>query len=261
MKAPNAAIDPKSSPTRFPTTRWSVILSCTNSEVGKETIQEALTELCRVYWRPIFAFICRSGYSVPDAQDLTQDFFLMVLKGNLLSLADRGRGRFRSLLLTALKNFLIDKHDRLKTQKRGGEIEFVPWNDLMAEAPSHLSIPAWEFENSPPEGIFDLRWAATVAEHALQRLGEECESRGRRRIFTVLSKYLTAERMEISYANLSAALGVPEDSIKRLLHHLRQRYRAILRDEVLQTVETPGEVDDEIRYLCAALATGTPSNS
>jgi DNA-directed RNA polymerase specialized sigma24 family protein len=259
MKAPNVAIDTESSPNRFPTTRWSVILSCTNSE--EETIQEALTELCRIYWRPIFAFVCRRGYSVPDAQDLTQDFFLMMLKGNLLSLADRCRGRFRSLVLAALKNFLIDNHDRLKTQKRGGEIQFVSWNEWMAEAPSHLSIPALEFKSSPAERIFDLRWAATVAEHALQRLGEECESRGRRRIFIVLSKYLTADRMEISYVNLSAALGVPENSIKRLLHHLRQRYRAILRDELLQTVETPGEVDDEIRYLCAALATGTPSNS
>src|SRR3989442_15991369 len=107
----------------------------------------------------------------------------------------------------------------------------------MAEAPSHLSIPAREFESWPAERIFDLRWAATVTEQALRRLGEECESRGRRRMFSVLSKYLTADRTEVSYANLSAALGVPESSIKRLLHHLRERYRAILRDEVLQTVE------------------------
>lgn len=251
----SANTDGETSPSRFATTRWSVVLSCAKSKAANDTARKALAELCRIYWRPVFAFICRRGYSVADAQDLTQDFFLMVLEGNLLSLADPRRGRFRSLVLKALQNFLIDKHDRQKTQKRGGGMQFVSWNDWMAEAPSQLSIPATTLASWPADKIFDLRWAATMVEQALRRLAEECESRGRRRMFSVLSKYLTADRLDVSYADLSASLGVPENSVKRLLHHLRERYRAILRDEVSQTVETPGEVDDEIRYLCAALAT------
>jgi DNA-directed RNA polymerase specialized sigma24 family protein len=238
-------------PNRFATTRWSVVLSCGTPEEGA---REALAELCRTYWRPIFAFICRRGYSVPDAQDLTQDFFLMVIEGNLLQLADPCRGRFRSLLLKALQNFLIDNHARRTAQKRGGNIQFVCWNDWMAEAPSQLSIQAREVENWPAEKIYDVRWAATVVERALNRLGEECESRGRRRMFGVLSKYLAAERADISYAFIANVLGVPTDAVKRLLHHLRERYRAILREEVSQTVETPAQVDEEIRYLCATLA-------
>jgi DNA-directed RNA polymerase specialized sigma24 family protein len=239
---------------RFRTTRWSIVLSCAQTGEPQDAAQRALTELCRVYWRPVFALICRRGHSVTDAQDLTQDFFVMLLKGNLLSLADPARGRFRSLLRTAVENFLNDKQHLARRQKRGGGMQFVAWDEWMAEAPSQLSIHGQELKSWPAERIFDVRWAATVVEQALRRLGEECESRGRLRLFTTLSKYLSVERVDISYATLSASLGVSEAVIKRVLHQLRVRYRIILREEVSQTVANPADVDDEIRYLCAALA-------
>lgn len=241
----------------FATTRWSLILCCGNGAKPTDEAHQALTELCRIYWRPVFAFVCRRGYSVPDAQDLTQDFFVTLLKGNLLSLADPRRGRFRSLLCTALRNFLADNHDKATRQKRGGHIEFVAWDDWMAEAPSQLSLATGDLDGWTAERIFDLRWAATVVEQALRRLSEECAGRGRLRVFTLLSKSLTLDRSEISYAALATSLGVPETAIKRLLHDLRARFRAILREEVLQTVANPAEVDDEIRHLCATLAANT----
>jgi RNA polymerase sigma factor (sigma-70 family) len=254
---PDATAKGEQSPCRFVTTRWSVILSCTDSGADEDEAREALAELCRTYWRPIFAFICRRGYSVPDAQDLTQDFFLMVLEGNLLKWADPSRGRFRSLLLKALQNFLIDNAVKKHARKRGGNVQFVSWDDWMAEAPSQLSISAEEADKWPAEKIFDVRWAATVVEHALRQLGEECESRGRRRVFDVLSNYLAAERQDVSYSNLSKTLGVPEASVKRLVHQMRQRYRSLLRAEVAETVERPDDVEDELLYLCAALAAAT----
>ena len=181
----------------------------------------------------------------------------MVLEGDLLKRADPSRGRFRSLLLKALQNFLIDNAAKKHARKRGGNVQFVSWDDWMAEAPSQLSISAEESEKWPAEKIFDVRWAATVVEHALRQLGEECESRGRRRVFDVLSGSLAADREDVSYVNLSKTLGVPEASVKRLVYQLRQRYRALLRDEVAQTVEKPDDVDEELRYLCAALAAAT----
>jgi RNA polymerase sigma factor (sigma-70 family) len=253
---PNAAIRPEPSPDRFATTRWSVIVSCADSGTATGTAREALAQLCQTYWRPIFAFICRRGYSVPDAQDLTQDFFLMVLEGTLLNLADPARGRFRSLLLEALRRFLKDASVSRGAQKRGGKVQFVSWDDWMAEAPSRLSIPQQALENLPPERLFDLRWAATVVERALQRLAEECESHGRRRVFDTLSGSLGAERADVHYVDLAKSLGVSEASVKRLLHEMRERYRALLRQEVADTVEKPDLIDDEVRYLCAALAAG-----
>ena len=223
----------------------------------EEQARKALAELCKTYWRPIFAFICRRGYSVPDAQDLTQDFFVKILECNWLEHADPNRGRFRSLLLTSLQNFLNSAAERTHTHKRGGDVEFVSWDDWMAEAPSQLSISAQALDSLPPERLFDLRWAATVVEQALRRLREECEGKDRLRLFYALSRHLTEERDEVSYANLSAALGVAETAVKKQLHKMRQRYRCLLRAEVSRTVENPADVDDEIRYLCAVLAAGT----
>src|SRR5881275_3171201 len=239
---------------RFMTTRWSVVLSCSDSATDEEKAQAALAELCKVYWRPVFGFICRQGHSVPDAQDLTQEFFAKVLKGRLLQSADRNRGRFRSLLLKALERFLHDEVDKRSARKRGGGLHFVSWDDWMAEAPSHLSIPKQESDNWSPERIFDVRWAATVVERALRQLGDECEKRGRRRIFDVLSSCLSAEREDVSYATFARILGLEEAAVKRLVYRLRERYRRLLREEVAQTVGEAKEIDDELRYLCAALA-------
>jgi len=234
-----------------------MVLSCGRDGSGEKRGRQALAELCRTYWRPIYAFVCRRGYSEPDAQDLTQDFFLRMLEGNLLPLADPTRGRFRTFLLCALQNFLADKRDEWKSERRGGQINFIPWEDWIAESPSYLSINSGELEKSSARRIFDVRWAATVAEQALRRLAAECETRGRRRVFDILNRYLTADRAEISYAQISAMLSVPEVAVKRLLHRLRVRYRALLREEVLQTVESDVDLDDEIRYLCATLAIET----
>jgi DNA-directed RNA polymerase specialized sigma24 family protein len=231
---PNALASGEGRSDRFKTTRWSVVLSCAGSGGDEQKARAALAELCKIYWRPVFAFICRKGHSVPDAQDLT-------------------RGRFRSLVLKALQDFLRDAATKRRARKRGGDLQIVSWDEWMAEAPSHFSVPAHESERWSPERIFDVRWAATVVERALSRLAEECEKRGRRRVFDVLSSCLEAERQDVSYAKLSKTLGVPEVSVKRLVHQLRRRYRALLRDEVAQTVEKPEEIDEELRYLCAAL--------
>ena len=242
---------------RFKTTRWSLIVS-SRDEGGEEgKAREALAQLCRIYWRPIFAFICREGAKPEDAKDLTQEFFLMILKGDWLQRADPGRGRFRSLLLRSLKNFVSDAKGRKQAQKRGRDVEFVSWDDWMAESPSHLTLPTAALENWSPERVFDVRWAATVAEQALRRLQEECEERGRLRVFDALSGALIADREEISYDALARELGAETPQIKRALHRLRQRYRQLLRAEIAGTVEHPDEVDDELRYLVAALAAST----
>jgi len=251
---PEIVTEGSRSPDHFSTTQWGVVLACANSAADKETARKALGDLCKTYWRPIFAFICKRGYSIPDAQDLTQDFLLMVLEGDLLKRADPTRGRFRSLLLKAIQNFLTDDTIRKHARKRGGDMKFVSWDEWMAEVPSRLAIASEEAETWLAEKVFDVHWAATAVEHALRRLGEECEAGGRRRIFAALRDYLAAERQDVSYLNLSNTLGVPEATVKRLLHQLRQRYRVLVREEVAKTVEKPEDVDKELRYLCAVLA-------
>ena len=93
-----------------------------------------------------------------------------------------------------------------------------------------------------------------VVEQAVRRLREECESQGKLRAFEALRSCLGAEREDVSYSTLSETLGVPEATVKRLVHRLRQRYRTLLREEVAETVANPAEIDDESRHLCGVLA-------
>ena len=239
--------------THFITTRWSLILQ--RAPAGaKAEVDPGLAQLCQIYWRPIFTFIYRRGYTAVDAQDLTQDFFVMIMEGRFLQSADPKRGRFRSLLLRSLKNFLIDAAVRRRRHKRGGRVQFVSWEKWMADAPAQLALSSAAMEASPPDTLFDAGWAAAIAEEALHRLRLECESKGRRRVYEVLHPHLSSERSEISYPQLARALDVPELSVKSLLYHFRIRYRALLREEIAKTVENEANVDDEIRYLCAILS-------
>jgi RNA polymerase sigma factor (sigma-70 family) len=238
----------------FATTRWSIVLSAGNSGREDQPARTALAELCRTYWRPIFSFVCRRGYSTQDAQDLTQDFFVKILEDNWLEHANPNRGRFRSFLLKSLENFLINEAEKNHVQKRGGDTEFLSWDAWMAEAPSRLSMSPRALESAAPEQLFDLRWAATVVEQALRRLREECERKGRLRLFAVLSSCLAADRADVSYADLSSKLGLPEAAVKKQLHNMRLRYRWLLRDEVAHTVDNRANVKDELRHLCAVLA-------
>jgi RNA polymerase sigma-70 factor (ECF subfamily) len=241
-------------PDQFVTTRWSLILSAAGSSADEQKVREALAELCRTYWRPVFLFVSCKGYSVQDAQDLTQDFFVMIVETNWLAHADEHRGRFRSFLLKSLQNFLSHANERNRAVKRGGRVEFVSWDEWMTEAPSQVWVSARTLDSLAPELLFDLRWAATVVEHALQRLREECEEEDRLRLFETLNPYLMSERGDVSYANLASNLGIGETIVKNQLHNLRRRYRWLLRNEVAQTVESPALVEHEIRYLCEVLA-------
>jgi RNA polymerase sigma factor (sigma-70 family) len=245
----------------FVTTRWNIILSCADSEGGERQIRAALGELCRIYWRPIFFFIVKNGYSADDAEDLTQDFFVKILKVDWLQKAKPTRGRFRSLLLTSLRNFLKDAADRARARKRGGDVRFVSWDPWIAEAPSELMLSSEALNSWPEERVFDAGWAATVVERTLRRIREDFESKGRLRVFEVLSPYLGAQRGDLSYRNMAAQLHVPEATVKKLFYHMRYRYRFLLRDEVAQTVADPAEVDDELRYLCGALAASSTQAS
>ena len=233
----------------FPTTRCSLLFGGRNWD-KQHSVPEVFGQLYQIYWTPILSFICRQGYSSDEAQDLAQDFLLRMIDGDLLTAADPKRGRFRCLLLKSLKNFLLDVDKKRRRFKRGGDLHFVAWDD-------YASDPLRKTDSTEPysaETVFDVRWAASVVEEALRRLREECEGQGHRQFFEVLSRYLDAERQDISYQRLSVALGVPETSVKGLMHEFRTRFRALLREEVGKTVETQTELEDEIRYLCSVLA-------
>jgi RNA polymerase sigma-70 factor (ECF subfamily) len=214
--------------------------------------REALAELCRTYWYPLYAYVRSHGRRAHDAEDVTQEFFATLLEKGYLQAADRRRGRFRSFLLTAFKRFLAKARDRDAAQKRGGgntvlSIDFEAGEGRFKREPSH----DWT-----PDRVFDRRWALTMLEHVLARLGGEYTGKQRERLWQHLQPYLAGSSRTPPYATVAAELGMSEGAIKVAVHRLRQRYRELLRDEITQTVDSPDDVDDELTFLLAALRGG-----
>jgi DNA-directed RNA polymerase specialized sigma24 family protein len=233
----------------FSTTRWTLILSCRDENVSTDS---ALNELCTIYWRPVHAVICRRGYSINDAQDLTQQFFVNVVTRQLVKKATTDRGRFRTFMMSALRNFLADAHAKRTAVRRGGAATLIPLDDWIAEttaqATASPAVASW-----PDERVFDWRWAATAASRALSRLAEECDTEAARWIFEGLKPYLGIVTEQPACSELAAQLGVPMSLIRRLLHKFRRRFAALLRNEIADTIGNPAEIDDEMRYLCSVL--------
>jgi RNA polymerase sigma factor (sigma-70 family) len=236
-------------PARFRTTRWSAIFIAAESQMPGS--QEALTALCRDYWYPIYAFARRAGQAPPDAQDLTQGFFLSLLQRRALKRVDPSRGKFRSFLLASFKHYLSDEFDRARAIKRGGDREFVFLDAADAET-RYQYEPA---DQLTPEKIYDARWAITLLTRAVDRLREEFMASGEMSRFEVLRPFVGAEigKAPPTYEEVAKTLGISLGAAKTWVHRFRKRYTALLRDEVWRTVSDPNEIDDEIRALCDAL--------
>ncbi len=238
------------SPSRpaFVTTHWSLVVSAGDNDTPHA--RDALEKLCRAYWFPIYAFVRRQGHGPHDAQDLTQEFFARLLEKKYLASADPAKGRFRSFLLASLKHFLANEWDKTQAQKRGGGQFLIPIDAATAETSCGIE-PA---DNLTAEKIFERRWALTLLEHVLRRLRAEYVRDDREKLFEQLKPTLTEVSRSVRYAEIATRLGTTEGAVKVAVHRLRQRYREVLRAEIADTVASPGEVEDEIRNLFAALA-------
>ncbi len=210
---------------------------------------EALGQLCRVYWRPLYAYVRKRGYSPDEAPDLVQEFFARVIEKNYFSSADRQRGRFRTFLLASMEHFLAKEWQRAHRLKRGGEITFFSLDDESAET-LYRQEPADEFS---AEKLYDRRWALALLEQALAQLRSEYSGSGRGPVFDELAIVLSGDKPDLSYAELGARIGLSEGAVKVAVHRLRQRYGELVRAQVADTVSRPEQVDEELRHLFAAL--------
>jgi DNA-directed RNA polymerase specialized sigma24 family protein len=232
----------------FAATRWTLVLAAARGNVTPRAA-EAMAELCRVYWFPLYAYVRRRGHDVHAAEDLTQEFFLRLLDKNFLADVDRDKGKFRAFLLASLKHFLANEWDRSQSQKRGGGKAILPLDVAGAENRYRLE-PSHDLT---PERLFERQWALTVLEQVLARLQGEFAAEGKQPAFDALKPFLTAGRESGDYAAAAAQLDTTEGAVKTAVHRLRRRYRQLLRDEIAQTVASSEEVDEEIRYLLACL--------
>jgi RNA polymerase sigma-70 factor (ECF subfamily) len=244
--------DQTKAPSAFPDTRWSLVSGVREGRADAgdiERAERALSELCQLYWFPLYVFVRRRGYSAHDAEDLTQGFLVRLIERGDFGSADREKGRLRSYLLGAMKNYLSERHKYETAQKRGGKAQTISIDG--AEAEERYALEPREEET--PETQFEKRWALTVLENILGRLRAEYESSGKSEQFEALQPMLAWGGQEGGHADAAAKLGISENNVRVSLHRLRKRYGELMREEIADTVAAEGEVDEELNYLMSVL--------
>jgi RNA polymerase sigma factor (sigma-70 family) len=221
----------------FPSTHWSLLAQATFS--GEAAGRSAMNALCQRYWHPLNGYIRRRGHDETEAADLTQQFLLHLLEHRTLDKADPAIGKFRSFLLGSLQRFLGDDRDRRLAQKRGSGAMHLSIDDEAGP------VPAVEPEMMR---FFDRDWAIAVVEHALAELEADSKASGRER-FAVLKRFLPGSIEPLTYEAAAAELEVSLPALKSEVYRLRQRFRALARQQIAETVGTPHEIEEEMRYL------------
>ncbi len=233
----------------FPATRWTLIT--TAAQQDSAAAEEALNELCRAYWYPLYAFVRHQGHSPDEAQDLTQEFFTRFLEKRYIAAADPARGRFRSFVLSCMKHFLCDAHDRSRAQKRGGgsqstALDLSNAEELYAGALGH---------GDTPERLFEREWARTLVARVITSVRLSLSREGRADSFERLQHFLPGSEVSCEYSDVAQQLGMSENSVKVAVHRLRRRFRETFRAEIAHLVSNQTEVDDEIRVLLTMMRT------
>lgn len=231
----------------FPTTRWSLVLDVADpSDIRRRA---ALSTLCELYWYPVYAFIRRTGQPAEDARDLTQAFFTAVIEKDYFGQARPHRGRLRAFLLQSVRHFLANERDHALRQKRGGGRVVSLEIETGDERYRHESV-----DTETPEDVFEARWAAEVLVEARRRLEARHRDgwmRGSPYFAPLLEQETTGH--DRSYRLLATELGATEGSLRVMAHRVRQQLIACLRDAIADTVGSPDEIDQELRYLQTVL--------
>lgn len=237
-----------SGPSDFATTQWTLVLHA--GQRGDVSAGKALATLCERYWYPLYAFARRRTGDATQAQDLTQEFFARLLEMGTLGLASPDRGRFRSFLLTAMKNFLSSAHEKSMAQKRGGSYKLLPLDFDAGESKFRLE----PVDELTPERLFEKQWTLKLLELVMQRLEQEYAAADKAQQFSVLREYLAGPHGEQTYAAAAAQLDQSEAAVRQAASRLRKRYRELLREEVAHTVADAGDIEDELRGLLQSLS-------
>src|SRR5262249_50168344 len=232
----------------FTTTHWSLVLE---AQGPTPSAKAALEKLCRTYWRPIYGFVRRQGTDPEDAKDLTQGFFLLLLERRDFDAVRKEKGRLRSYLLTSLKHFLTNERNRAMAIKRGEGQHLIPLEDLRERE----RVGFESSETLAADQIYERRWALSVLDQTLARLGEEYRAAGPASagLFDQLQKSLTDEPDRPLPVDTAHEFGMTESAVRQASYRMRQRYRQLLREEIAHTVLAAGDVEEELRHLVAVL--------
>lgn len=230
------------SPSPFPPTRWTLVRTVQSRGPASE---EALAELCRHYWFPVFAFLRRRGKSPADAEDLTQGFFASLLSENLFDRATPDRGRLRTFMLHALQHFLVDEHRRASRLKRGGNVPHVSLEFTEGEQRYRVEL----IDDRDPEALFHQAWSRTVVAQSLGRLKASYGAAGKAALFDAIEPHLESENAAVPYRDLAARLQTTDTALRLVVFRARQKLRSLIEEEIARTLSHPDDLTDEIQSL------------
>ncbi len=232
--------------TAFPSTKWSQLLG--SKDGPKRNYRDGLERILLEYWKPVYVFVRRAwGKSNEDAKDLTQSFFAEVIEKDLLSKYAPQRGRFRTFLKTALKNFLADEHRTAGRQKRGGGRVRLPTDADVMPLEEMASAPGSE----TPEACFDRAWANEVLAAALFDLKRELAAEKRESAYETLEIYDLAPPPgeSLGYREVAQRLKRSEAEVKADLAYARQKLRQVLAERVRLYCENDSDVFKELNDI------------
>ena len=231
------------------------MLAAGRSQTEPEIAEAALAELCQTYWAPLYTFVRSRGYTLHDAQDLTQSFFAYLLEHKIYARVERQKGKFRSFLLASLKNFLTHAADRERTLKRGGAQNFLPLNEEQVEEAE--SLFQTHSGTSSEDWLFDRSWAEALIAAGLERLSAEYKGESKEKLFNELRIFVAGGADPLpTYAELADRLGITQSTLRSHVTRLRARYREALRTEVRRTVDIETHVEEELHELLHLLMEG-----
>lgn len=233
---------------RFRTTHWSVVLRA--GRLDSDDGQQAWSDLIHCYWYPLYAYCRQQGSASHDAQDLTQGFFAHLLDRHGLKSVEESKGRFRTFLLAAFKNYIVNQHRADHAVKRGGSVTIHSLNHSDFDARF-----AQEASNSEsPEQAFDRRWVEALLDHVRERLREEYATALKLPLFEQLQPHLTNDLQALPYAEIGRKLNISPAAVAMSIHRMRRRYGELLYEEVATTVDDPRDVEDELRNLMSIVS-------
>jgi RNA polymerase sigma factor (sigma-70 family) len=234
----------------FPPTQWSVVLSARADD--SEESSRALQQICQTYWLPVYAFARSQELSPPDAEDLTQNILSDLLDRHAFEQVTAEKGKLRSFLRVATKNYLCNDLKKAHRLKRGGGAMVLTLDYEDAEQRCLLNAA----DDETPDRLFDRHWAINLLHRTMERLEATYTGEGKKEVFAVLKEVLGQKGGGPRYEDLATQLGMSEGAIKVAVHRLRKRYRRLLKEEIARTLddESPEAIEEEIHHLFGVFA-------
>jgi DNA-directed RNA polymerase specialized sigma24 family protein len=232
----------------FMTTHWSVVLEAGAGDTAHR--QNALDYLLGKYWKPVYCYLRRKGYSNDAAKDITQGFFEQIVLGkDLIRRADPQKGRFRTFMLSALDNFLVSCH-RSATRSKS---ELFSLDDLE----DHNLAP--QSREMQPCEVFTYMWASSLLDGVLTEVRLGCIRDNMQTHWELFHTHVLEPIANASsppaMRDLCRRFGVSgETKAVNMIVTVKRRFQVAMRQAVRQHVDSESEVDGEIRDLMRILS-------